>query len=461
MVIHISDARLRLAILSTCLACSILAAPAAATAEGAAVERPHVKVTYDGVPEAHAGAVAETLSAAWNAYRSDFGFELPDTVRCSVESGPGKPSRLFTDGHDRVFLSVPSSDTLLRPAKSGTFVLYGLCHELGHVAMYRVLKDRDWMTTAAAEGWAHYAGSVVVDRVWEAKGQRLWTVDPYDYKADGTARLDKQLAAPSPSEIARGAGRWRELERIIGRKELGALFVAWQAVGREGSKPEETSQRLLAAALKRFPEKEEALGEWWAQAGPLFVEARQASAFARAQLDRKRLEGRPVKLEEDDGTSDGRKSVAGGGHARRFSAPGSGEWYLTAVSVFGSRYGPAQPLAGATFDLALCDSEMKPVATWKHPQRLFPRGEPKWVRVDVPPTRVPPGEGGFYVCLQFRPTASQGVFVHYDASTKDKTERSSLVATPGDAGSALAGGDWMVRVELDRPKAADALGGQK
>jgi hypothetical protein len=441
---------------------ALLVAPVIAVeVDSRTVTAPHVRVTYGGMSEKHAALVARTLSAALEVYRDDFGFPMPETVHCSIDCGPGKPTRLYTDGQDRVFLSVPSPDKLLRPGKSGTFVLYGLSHEPGHIAMYRILKDRDWMTTAAAEGWAHYAGSVVVDRLFEAKGQALWAVDPYDFKADGTARLQKQLAGRLPSDVDRGAGQWRELEGIIGRKGPAALFAAWQAVGQSSPPPEEVSKRLLEAAVKRFPEKEEALKKWWEKAGPLFVEARQSSAFVKAEIGRNRLEGRPVKLEHDDGTSDGKKSIAGGGHARRFAAPGGGDWYLSSVSVFGSRYGPAQVPASATFDVALCDAGMKPVAVWKQPLRLFPRGEAKWVRLDVPPTRVPPGEVGFYVCLNFRPTASQGVFVHYDASTKDGDNHTSVVATPGEPGKALGDGDWMIRVELDRPKAADALGGTK
>ena len=53
----------------------------------------------------------------------------------------------------------------------------------------------------------------------------------------------------------------------------------------------------------------------------------------------------------------------------------------------------------------------------------------------------------------FRPTAQNGVFVDYDSSTQG----SSCVATPGVAGDPLKQGDWMIQVELDRPKATDAL----
>jgi len=432
----------------------------AAPAESITV--PHVTVTYKGVPKSHAEAVGRTLSAAREAYANEFALALPETIRCSIECGEGIPTRLYTDGNDRVFLSIPSPDKLLRPTRSGTFVLYGMCHELGHVAMYRVLQERDWMSGAAAEGWAHYAGSVVVDRLFAQQGKGLWAIDPYDFNADGTARLDRQLAG-KPSDIDRAAGLWRELGAIVGSKEWTNVFKDWQLVKAGDSRaasPADASKALLEALTKSRPDKQDKLKQWWAKAGPLFVEARPASAFASQTIDRKRLEGRPMVLSDDDGTSDGKRSIAGGGHAKRFAAPGGGEWYLTAVSVFGSRYGPPQAPAGATFEIGLCDAEMKPIVVWKQPQALFPRGEAKWVRVAVPPTRVPPGEKGFHVCLQFRPTATQGVFMHFDSSNAKQDEHASFTAIPGQAGELFAAGEWMIRAEIERPKSADALGGK-
>ena len=428
-------------------------------ARGEVATAPHVRVEYAGVTAVQAQAIADTLSAAHQVYVQHFGFDMPGEIRCTVECGPGKQTRLFTDGNDRVFLSVPSADKLARPAKSGTFNLYGLCHELGHVAMYRVLKDRDWMTTAAAEGWAHYAGSLVVDFVYEAKGQKLWAHDPYDYRADGMDRLDKQLNEKAASDVAKGAGEWKKLGAIVGPRGFVKVFEAWQGAKLDSGATAGTST-LVEVLVPTKPDRADELKKWWTGASPLLFQAREASAFQKTGIDKSKLERRPVKLEPDDGKPDGKKSIAGGGHARRFEAPGAGDWYLTAVSVYGSRYGAAAPPADATFDVALCDAEMKPMAVWKHPQRLFARGQEKWVRVEIPPTRVPPGNGGFYVCLQFRPTATQGVFVSFDGSTRGQAERSSLVATPGAAGEPLAAGDWMIRAELDRPKDADALGGK-
>ena len=422
-----------------------------AGATAAEVSAPHVKVTYEGIGEQQAKAIVETLSAAHRVYADHFGFDMPETVRCTVQCGPGKPSRLFTDGHDRVVLSMPSAEKLLRPGKSGTFVLYGLCHELGHVAMYRVLKDRHWLTTAGAEGWAHYAGSVVVDRVYQARGEKLWAHDPYDYRADGTPRLNRQLAAASPPEVAKGAGAWMKLGDAVGHRGFLKIFESLEQIPPRSAMSAE-------ALTQSHPEQAEKLTKWWKDAAPVLFEAVEPSGFAEKRIDRAKLERRPVKLELDDGTPEGKKSIAGGGHARRFGAPGGGEWYLTAVSIHGARYGAANPPAGATFDVALCDAGMKPVAAWKQPYRLFARGEGKWVRVELPPTRVPPGEDGFYVVLDFRPTATQGVYVSFDDSTKGGDNAGSLVATPGKPGSPLPSGNWMIRAEIDRPNAADALG---
>jgi len=72
------------------------------------------------------------------------------------------------------------------------------------------------------------------------------------------------------------------------------------------------------------------------------------------------------------------------------------------------------------------------------------------VSLDVPPTRAPKE---FIVCLVFRPTASSGVFLDYDSSTKG----SSTSGVPGKPGNAFNDGDWMIRAQLDRPKGANPL----
>jgi hypothetical protein len=156
-----------------------------------------------------------------------------------------------------------------------------------------------------------------------------------------------------------------------------------------------------------------------------------------------------VVLSYDDDASEGKKSIAGGGHATSFKAPGAGEWYIRSVSVYGARYGhPRAPREN--FDVALCDAQGKVIDVWKKPYGTFRRGNLRWVRMDVPPSQVPTD---FTICLNFRPTRTKGVFVAYDADSKGH----SRVATPGQAGSEFSDGDWMIRVEVDQPKATDPL----
>jgi hypothetical protein len=429
---------MRLLTLATCLCLS-------ANLRAANVTAPHVQVNYNGIEPAQAEAIAQTLSAARSVYVDDFSFDMPETITAEVTCGPGNPTKLYTDGNDRVFLSMPSKAKLAPPQKSGTFIIYGLCHELGHMAMYRTLKQRDWLSSAAAEGWAHYTGSVVVDRVYALKGESLWP-EKYDYRQDGTARLDRALKSGSLSDVDRAAEQWRQLEQIVGPKVLVTIFQRWQAATIDPANP---TTALMAATLSKTPDKQQALEAWWKTAAPLLVEARQASVVKAQTLDRAKLTGQPLKVGADDDKSDSKRSIAGSGHIREFAAPSDGQWYVVAVSVFGSRYGAAGA-THSTFELALCDSENKPIISWEHKYAAFPRGEPKWTRFEVPPTQLP---AKFNVCLNFRPTASNGVYVHIDSSTQGN----SKVGLPGKESKPLDQGNWMIRLELDQPKAADAL----
>ena len=47
----------------------------------------------------------------------------------------------------------------------------------------------------------------------------------------------------------------------------------------------------------------------------------------------------PILLKYDDNGMESKRSIAGGGHAVLFKAPGEGDWYIDQVQLFGSRYG--------------------------------------------------------------------------------------------------------------------------
>ena len=142
------------------------------------------------------------------------------------------------------------------------------------------------------------------------------------------------------------------------------------------------------------------------------------------------------ELAKDDGASAGMKSVARSGHAVRFEAPNK-DCYLTAVRIFGSRYGRPQP-PSENGSIWLCDTSFKKIAEFAAPYSYFARGGPGWVTIPVTPTKVPPD---FIICVAFNPTATNGVYVHYDSGGSG----SSFMGLPGGMGRPFGDGDWLIR----------------
>jgi RNA polymerase sigma-70 factor (ECF subfamily) len=415
---------------------ALAAADSAAPAEKV-TRLAHVEVTTSGISDAYANAIARTVEAARAVAIEQFGFDLPETIHVSAVADPKNGTRLFNDGEDHINLTIPSEAKLQRPAVTGIFHLYGFCHEVGHLAMYRVIHQRTWLSSAGTEGWAHYAGSRILDAVYAREGEQLWP-DAYNYLEDGMARLRKQLAASKPDAADQTAGLWLSLVEILGDKGVAPLFSAWAKLSVDESKPGvEVGKAVIVRGDK------DQLGRWWQKAEPVLVVASPKSGFAAQSKDALQLKTPPQELAKDDGIPVGKRSMAGSGHAVRFTAPGK-ESYLTAVRIYGSRYGqPQAPRENAW--VWLCDAEFKKIAEFPCPYASFERGTPKWVTVPVKPVRVPPE---FVVCVGFNPTATKGVFVHYDNGGSG----SSFMALPGGKGRAFDQGDWLIRAVVQDAK---------
>jgi hypothetical protein len=151
----------------------------------------------------------------------------------------------------------------------------------------------------------------------------------------------------------------------------------------------------------------------------------------------------PVELANDDGKSAGQQSIAGGGHAVRFEAPGDSYYYLTEVRIFGSRYGyPAPP--PDKFHVWLCDEDFKQISDNPFPYSKFTKGTPRWVSLKIAkPVKVPKD---FIICVGFNPTGTKGVFVHRDGESSGR----SYVGLPGQDGEEYSQGDWMIRAKVEK-----------
>jgi beta-lactamase regulating signal transducer with metallopeptidase domain len=179
------------------------------------------------------------------------------------------------------------------------------------------------------------------------------------------------------------------------------------------------------------------------------ADANQPSAAVESSS--KTLPGKSAAMKElayDDGKSAGIESIAGGAHFVKFQNEGSAE--IIGIKVYGSRYGTPQP-PKENFTIIVGNQNNEPIETMEFPYSTFKRGNPTWYTIKMPkPVAV--GQE-FYVCVDFFPEKTKGVYVHYDkeasghsfiGSTTDNVE-----AKPFDRG------DWMIRAVV-RP----ASGGQ-
>jgi hypothetical protein len=423
-------------VLVMALAAGVRPAPAAEQV----LEVPGARVTCDGVGETWATAIGRVTAAARNAAAA-WGYDVPATVHVQVTCGPDQDVRLFNGGKERVYLSIRSEQDLRKPSVTGTYHLYGLCHEVGHLAQYRPVARHDWMTTACAEGWAHWLGSRLVDAVHAKEGPSLWP-DAYDYRADGTARLARQWKQPNPGETAVGAGLWKDLHALIGDKGLAALFKAWGQAKVDPGDP----APALGNMVNLVGRGEAAVAAWWKRAAPVFVQVREGSAFEAKTIAPRDLSGRPVTLKVDDGTPAGRNSMAGSGHAVRFQVAQADKWYLRGVMIHGSRYGGSRA-PEEDFHVWLCDADFRAIAEFAFPYKAFDRGEATWVPLPIRTPTLVPKE--FIVCVGFNPTGSKGVFVSRDASGSGKT----LAGLPGKGAQSFGAGDWLIRAVVDRKPA--------
>jgi hypothetical protein len=119
------------------------------------------------------------LSVTRDYYRHLFGNHVIDLVEFNVRKARGLPLRLWTNGADRVFLTL-SRKAQLQPASiSGVRHLHGLTHELAHIVLYRSLINLRELADGWGEGWAVYLGSFWgVPYVHAKLGDEAW---PYPH----------------------------------------------------------------------------------------------------------------------------------------------------------------------------------------------------------------------------------------------------------------------------------------
>jgi hypothetical protein len=149
-----------------------------------------------------------------------------------------------------------------------------------------------------------------------------------------------------------------------------------------------------------------------------------------------------VTLSYVDDSAEGKRSIAGSGHAVRFERPDNAR-FVEAVRIFASRYGHPKP-PKEDFHVYVLNDKQQVLADVRFPYGMVKRaGELQWHTLPTPSIEVPEV---FYVVLSFNPHQTKGVYLGYDESV-DKSR--SLTGLPGDGFRPVDKAyDWMVRVEM-------------
>ena len=404
----------------------------------------HFRVSYPKPLQAYAKALLQIGDAAWEAYRELYNLTLPEPIELQIRLVPEKGEKfasLWTDGRRFIFLEVGSEKRLLSPERGGAHNVYGICHELAHIALYSRVSQVAGIPEGFAEGWAHYFGSVITSHLFEKLGAEVYP-DPHNYhETSGLGRLLKQFETrKDPSTLA--AKSLYEVERKYGRQKLGEALnkaLSQKPSGRElVTKFVEALVAVTGDAEAKTLIPEQILKPK-VRMGTEFPDITQKWLYYGLKLE---WQDGLLRLRYDDGEKDGQWSIAGSGHGIIFCKP-KGKWQLLAVEFYGARYGALQP-PDEDFSIFLCDANFKVVREFKAPYSLFAqRGEWKWKRIVVEPTEVP---DFFYIVIAFNPTATKGIYMAYDSDVPISHSRKAFPDSHLFDTEKVY--DWMIRCYL-------------
>jgi Tol biopolymer transport system component len=383
-------------------------------------------IRYLHVPDNYAKAIMKLAAASRNYYANQLHCDMPAVISVSVSKDTNGGTSLWTDGESHMFLTVTSIDKLAPPGQSGTFNVYGISHELGHIAMYRQLHNNLLgLPEGIPEGWAHYAGSVVTDEMYKELGKDLWPI-PYDYSADGSKRLEARLAVPATQmdPTTRAALAFYRADRKYGTVQV---FAAMNAAVQGQANARDVMTRFVdnlaqatndPACRDFFPNELVVAQVKWQVASRAIDDKTTAVMISTPDAN-------GVTLSYGEDKSAGMQSIAGSGHALAFRHP-AGNYAVDAVEMYGSRYGAEEP-PQEDFSIYILDADFNLIKEIREPYSKLTYGDkPAWHRFAFAPVTVPEG---FYVCISFNPTYNKGFYMHYNSKAANTYARTALPFT--------------------------------
>ena len=250
-------------------------APASSEKVRRVLRLPAVQVTYSGISATWAHRMGRVLTEARSHASREFGFNMPDVLRLTVTTGTNR-YELFNDMRDQLTYHLRSEDELAGFDWLHWYFIYGLCHEVAHLAMYRTFDPwvtNAWLNWDGQEAWAHYVGERLADRSYARCVSEFWP--GRGVEAEQTLKADRQSAQSFfPRSELQLAGHWRALADIVGDLGLEPVLEKWSKADIDPQHPAEAVSGTLSAHPKA-----EQLRSWWLKAAPLMLTGPGKSAF--------------------------------------------------------------------------------------------------------------------------------------------------------------------------------------
>jgi hypothetical protein len=255
-------------LLSQVPAAQVSPIPASAAVARGVLRLSTVHVTYSGISATWAQRMARVLTEARSNAQSEFGFNMPETISLTVTVATNLQYELFDDMRDQVTYHLHSEADLANFEDLHWYFLYGLSHEVAHLAMYRTLDPRlgkPWLNWDAQEAWAHYFGGRLADMSYAQCAPEFWPGRQLESKQALQAEREPARNFFPLSERQLGE-YWRALANIVGDRGIEPLLESW-------SKADINPRHPAVAVSRTFtghPKAQELQG-WWLKAAPLML----------------------------------------------------------------------------------------------------------------------------------------------------------------------------------------------
>jgi len=151
-------------------------------------EEGQVFICYPPGFQDYADATLNICDEAMNNFRTYFGMVCP-RLHIFFYMNANQSDVKNTDNYG-IYWYLTSAN-MLRPPPNGPYHVYGFCQAIAKMVL---MFDNGFFSM----GWAFYAGSEIVERIYLALGNNAWP-QPYDYStSEGNARLVEFISDTEP-----------------------------------------------------------------------------------------------------------------------------------------------------------------------------------------------------------------------------------------------------------------------